>query len=204
MTKKELKDSLDKIQPRESLVNETIVQMRACKARGTRRFSLSHYSQGVRLASAMCTLALVFCFGFAVAKQSPNLPKERTLADLTVVTAPTDGVTTHIYESECAGYLLINGNIAGISFLELNETDISKNAIHRCKIIIIAEGLVEKSDDLAVDLHQTSEKFEAEIVFYDENTMNAFFNQSTQEMLLCLVPNANDNWRIIEFAPFEK
>lgn len=205
MTKRELKNSLSKIQPREDLVNDTIVKMRQHKADNRRRFTTPRYSQGMRLASAICTLTLVFCFGFAVAKQSPDLSKARTLADLAVVTAPTDSVTTHILEPACAnGYILINGNVSSFSFLELTQADKDNNATHRCKVIITAEGLVEKSDELSVDLHKTSEEFEAEIVFYEESIMDAFIDQSTQEMLLCLAPTANGNWSIIEFAPFEK
>ena len=205
MTKKELKQSFSKIQPSEALVNETIAQMRACKVREHRRISLPRYSQGLRLAGAVCTLALVFSLGFATAKVNPNIPQERTLADLHIVNTMTVRVPTPTLGTECAnGYLLINGNISSLNFLELTEADIDNKIIHRCKVIINAEGLIKKSNELTVDLHQTSEKIEAEIVFRDESTMNAFFHQSTQEMLLCLVPGANNNWSIIDFSPFEK
>ena len=205
MTKSELKNSLGRIQPRETLVNETIVQMRAYKTNRSRRFSWANPSQGFRLAGAICALALVFWFGFAVAKQPLNPPTERTLADLTVVAANTDEATTPIFGSEYAnGYITIKGDISSLSFMELTETDITDKAIHRCKIVIHANGLIEKSNELAVDLNRTSETFEAEVVFYDEGTMNAFFNQSTQEMLLCLSPDASGNWNIIAFAPVEK
>ena len=205
MTKKELNQAFSKIQPREDLINDTIIKAREQKVRGSRRSSLPTFSQGMRLASAVCAFALVFCFGFTVAKQSAGTPAERTLADLAVVASHTDTIPAATMATECTdGYILINGKISGLSFISLTEDDISNNALYRCKTIINAVGLVEKSDELAVDLHQTSENFEAEIVFYDEVTMNNFFNQSTQEMLLCLAPDTNGQWDIVAFDIFEK
>jgi hypothetical protein len=205
MTKKELQNSLDKIQPREDLVNKTIMQMKEHKAREGRRFSLPRYSQGMRLAGALCAFALVFSFGFAMAKQNHGVPAERTLADLAAVAAETIGTSNPVFEAKYTdGYILVNGNIASLSFIALTEDDISSNAVHRCKVIVNAEKLVEISNELSVDLNQTRESFEAEIVFYDESTMNAFFNQSMHEMLLCLVPDANGNWTVSEFSHPEK
>jgi hypothetical protein len=34
--------------------------------------------------------------------------------------------------------------------------------------------------------------------------MNAFFDQSTSDMILRLVPDDDGSWSIVEFAPFEK
>ena len=159
----------------------------------------------MRLASTACAFALVFCIGFAVAKQNLGAPNARTLADLTVVGVSAYG-EEHLpsaYESE-NDFILINGSIESICFVELERADKENGAIRHCKVSITAKDLVEKSSQLSVDLHNTEEAFEADIIFYDDDTMNAFFDQSTENMLLCLVPIDNGSWNIIDFAPAEK
>ena len=102
------------------------------------------------------------------------------------------------------GYILINGSIDSMSFIGLTDNDVQANAVRRCKVSITANGLVERSESLSVDLNKSSAVVEAEIVFYDNDVMNAFFDQSTGEMLIRLTPDENGNWSIVEFAPFEK
>ena len=67
-----------------------------------------------------------------------------------------------------------------------------------------ARGIIEKSENLKADLNKTTEIFEADVVFYDNDVMNAFFDQSTSDMILRLVPDDDGSWSIVEFAPFEK
>ena len=205
MKKNELKASLGKIQPREELVSATISAVREQKERQERRFVLPSYSFGMRLAGAVCAFALVFCIGFIAAKQNVNTPDARTLGQLEQTEATTDGVSMLSLEGEYEnGYILINGSIDSMSFIGLTDNDVQANAVRRCKVSITANGLVERSESLSVDLNKSSAVVEAEIVFYDNDVMNAFFDQSTGEMLIRLTPDENGNWSIVEFAPFEK
>ncbi len=205
MKKSDLKNSIGRIRPREQLIKDTVDKVEAYKERKERRFAFLSYSPGMKLASTACAFALVFCIGFAVAKQNLGTPDARTLADLTVVGVSAYG-EEHLpsaYESE-NDCILINGSIESICFVELERADKENGAIRHCKVSITAKDLVEKSDKLSVDLHNTEEEFEADIVFYDADTMNDFFDQSTNDMLLCLVPGDNGSWNIVEFLPAEK
>ena len=125
MTKKELNQAFSKIQPREDLINDTIIKAREQKVRGSRRFSLPAFSQGMRLASAVCAFALVFCIGFTAAKQTPSMPTERTLADLNVIATAATNIPTPTMATDCAnGYIVVNGNISSLSFETLTEEEI--------------------------------------------------------------------------------
>lgn len=205
MKKNELKASLGKIRPREELVSATLNAVREQKERQERRFVLPSYSFGMRLAGAVCAFALVFCIGFIAARQNINTPDARTLAQLEHTEATSDSVSMFAFENEYEnGYILINGNVDSMTFIELAESDKENGALRRCKVSVNANGLIEKSDNLIVDLNKSSAVFDAEIVFYDNEVMNMFFDQTTGEMFIRLTPDENGNWSIVEFAPFEK
>ena len=202
---KELRDSFDRIRPREELISSTVARVEEYKARRERRFAWLYGSFGMRLAGALCAFALMFTIGFSVARQMTDTPSERTLADLSGGISNADGVISLSSAREFEnGYIVINGMIEGISFTDLKESDAQSGAIRRCKISVTAEALVEISDTLTVDLHNTNEAFVAEMVFYDDASMNAFFDQSTNMMMLCLTPDGSGNWTIVEFASAEK
>ncbi len=212
MKKNDLKNSLGRIRPREELISSTIEKVAEQKERQQRRFFLPSYSFGMRLAGAVCAFVLVFFMGMGIAKLDGNVsggevntPVVRTLGELAVTDASTDGAAMLVFEREYQnGYILINGSVDSISFVGLTDADREDGAIRRCKVTVTASGLIEKSDDLNVDLNKTNETFEADVVFYDNDIMDAFFDQSTDKMILRLTPDDNGNWSIVEFAPFEK
>ena len=213
MKKNDLKASLGQIRPREELISSTIKKVAEQKERQERRFFLPSYSFGMRLAGAVCALVFVFFMGMGIARLDANVaggndvntPGARTLAELAVTEASTDGATMLSFEKEYEnGYIIINGNVDSISFVELTDADKEYGAIRRCRVTVTANGLIEKSSNLNVDLNKASATFEADVVFCDNDLMDAFFDQSTGEMILRLTPDENGAWNVVEFAPLEK
>ena len=212
MKKNDLKASIGRIRPREELISSTINKVAEQKERQQRRFFLPFYSFGMRLAGAVCAFVLVFFMGMGIARldgnaggNDVNTPAVRTLAELAVTEASTDGAAMLVFEREFEnGYIVINGNIDNISFVSLTDAEKADGVTRRCKVTITADGLIEKSDDLKVDLEKTNETFEADVAFYDNDILNTFIDQSTGEMIIRLTPDDNGNWSIVEFAPFEK
>lgn len=212
MKKNDLKASLGRIRPREELICSTINKVAEQKERQQRRFFLPSYSFGMRLAGAVCAFVLVFFMGMGIARldgnaggNDVNTPALRTLAELAVTEASTDGAAMLVFEHEFEnGYIVIKGNIDNISFVSLTDAEKADGVARHCKVTITADGLIEKSDDLKVDLENTNETFEADVVFYDNDILNTFIDQSTGEMIIRLTPDDNNNWSIVEFAPFEK
>ena len=205
MKKNDLKASLGRIRPREELVSSTIMKVAEQKRRQERRFTLPSYSFGLRVAGAVCAFAIVFCIGFIAARQNINQPDVRTLGQLDATEATTDGISMlSVHGEHENGYILINGSINSMIFNDLTASDVEDGAVRRCKVTVEARGIIEKSENLKADLNKTTEIFEADVVFYDNDVMNAFFDQITSDMILRLVPTDNGSWSIVEFAPFEK
>ena len=201
----DLKASLDKIQPREELIRSTLAKAAKQRERRERRFILPSYSQSMRLAGAVCAFALVFCIGFIAARQDFIPVNSRTLGQLEITDAVSNSVSTLSLDDELEnGWIVLNGNISSMYFVELTSADESDGAIRRCKISISANGLIEHSDELSVDLDKADAEFEADLIFYDNDIMNSFFDQSTGEMIFKLTPDNDGNWCIVEFAPFQK
>lgn len=211
MRKNDLKKSLGRIQPREELVQTTLNKVNEQKDRQSRCSFNPSYSFNVRLVGALCVLVLMIGIGFVAARQmqSPDVsnPASRTLGQLATTEAGTDSaniVNFTSYDEYENGWIVINGKIESLSFTELSESDKANGAIRSCKVKITAHGLVDQSDNLTADLNKTSAEFEADVVFYNSDIMNRFFDQSTDEMIIRLTPGDDGNWSIIDFKPFEK
>ena len=205
MKKNDLKASLGRIRPREELINSTLANIAEQKERQQRRVFVPSYSFNMRLAGAVCALLLVFGLGFVIARQEINKPDVRTLGQLEQTEAITDGISMLSLDDELEnGWILIKGNINSMIFADLTSADAENGAIRRCKVNITANGLIERSETLSVDLDKSSADFEADVVFYDNDAMNTFFDLSTGEMIFRLTPGDDGAWIIIEFSSFEK
>lgn len=205
MKKNQLKRELGRIRPREELVNSTIAKVNAQKEREERKIFSPIFLKGMKLAGALCAFVLVFCIGFAVASQ-PNVadPAKRTIGDLEATEAATSGISTLSFEDELPnGWILVNGEVISLNFAELTDADKAEDAVRRCKVNLNITGLIDQSEEISVDLKKASAEVEANIVFYDADVMESFFNHSTSEMILRLTPDDN-GWTIVEFAAFEK
>ena len=202
MKKHELKASLGRVRAREELVASTMAAVAKQKERSEKRFTLPSYSQGLRFAGALCALAWVFCIGFVAARQDWSRPEQSTLGQLEVAEMTMAEVAAFAFENEQNNdYVLLGGRVESIRFAELTEDDVNNDVVKKCKVTVSASKLVDISDDLSVDLNKTGTTFESDIVFYDHETMDYFFDLSIGEMILRLVPDENGNWSITDFAP---
>lgn len=196
--------SLDKVRPSEELIRSTIVKIDDHKRRKSRGH-IHSITFGTRLVGALCSLALVFCIGFAVARQTHATPDMRTIGQLES-TAPAADAHLPTPSSDTKlpnGWILVSGSINNLHFDELTDSDTENHVIRRCKVNITADGLIAKSSSVSVDLNKTEACFDASVLFYSEDAMDSFFDQSTAKMIFCLTPDESGEWIIIDFEPFE-
>lgn len=206
MRRNELKAALGRVRAREELVASTIAAVEVQKKRQEKRYALpSYYSFGLRLAGAACAFVLVFCVGFMAAGQDFDRLDRKTLGQLAPGDMTAEGEVAFALEGECEnGYVLLQGSVDSMSFVELTDEDAQNGILKKCKVVVSANELIERSEDLSVDLNKTDATFESYIVFCDHDAMNAFFDQSTEEMLLRVTPDQQGGWEIVNFAPLKK
>ena len=206
MKKNDLRASLDKIKPREELICSTIEKINDKKRAREARFNLQGFSFSTRLVGALCSLALVFCIGFAVAKQN-TVPATRTIGQLEATTPMTDNnsLPSPLSSLELSrGWILVSGEINNLSFDSLTDADLQSGVLRRCKVNLTADGLIARSNDISADLNKTDSCLDATVLFYSEEKTNSFFDMSTSKMIFCLTPDESGEWIIVDFEPFEK
>ena len=208
MKKSDLRASFDKIKPREELISSTIEKINEKKRKRDTRFVLPSFSFNPRLVGALCSLAIVFCIGFAVATQSiAPAPAARTIGQLETTANTTDATSLPAPSAGLDlphGWILVSGEINNLSFDPLTDADIQGGVIRRCNVNLTADGLIARSDDLSADLDKTDSCLDATVLFYSDEKTNGFFDMSTSKMIFCLTPGENGKWIIVDFEPFEK
>lgn len=209
MKKDQLKRELGRIRPREELITSTIAKVNTQKEKKERSIFSPIFSKGVRIASALCAFALVFCIGFAVARQENNAlhtdnPQTR------LVELDTDEITSgeiamfDLAEEYENGWILISGNADSMSFTEISAEDKESGAIRTCNVSITASGLLDSSDVISVDIEEISVEINASVTFYDHSILESFLDMSCADMIFKLTPDGEGGWIIVDFAPLEK
>jgi hypothetical protein len=208
MKKERLKREIGLIRPREELITSTIAKVNLEKAKKEDRkaiFSPS-FNKGVRLAGAFCAFVLVFCVGFAVAKQ--NTPEFVAPApDVKLIGLETEGLDAEsiasldLAESFENGWILISGQTDSLKFFELTQDEKECGALRGCNAEITATGLLDRSESLSVDIDEISATISASAVFYDHDILESFLDMSCSEMILRLTPDGEGGWMIVDFAP---
>lgn len=206
MKKTDLLRSLDRIQPSEELIRSTIVKIDDHKRRASRKGFQKNLSFATRLVGALCSLALVFSIGFAVAMQN-TAPDTRTIGQLggTAPSTASTTLTSPLEDLELPrGWILVSGQINNLSFDTLTDADAQSGILRRCKVNLTADALIARSSDIAVDLNKTASCLDAFILFNSDDKMNSFFDMSISEMIFCLTPGESGEWIIVDFELFEK
>lgn len=210
MKKNELRSALGKIQPREELILSTIAKVREQKRKEEKTIFSPLFARGVKLAGALCAFVLVFCIGFAAARQGivnkeTNSQVGKSLLELETDEKITGGITSFDLEEETKnGWIMISGRVDSLNFLEPSVEEKENGVIRACNVKISATGLLDRSDDLNVDLEKISADLEAAAVFYDHALLESFLDMSYTDMLFRLTPNENDGWIILDFAALEQ
>ncbi len=215
MKKEELKASLDKIQPREELVDLTLARIHEQKNRARRRaehrewFSPSTVSgMGMRLAGAACAFALVFSIGFTVARLGTDDPTAPPAPDVRLAgTLDTDQVAGN-YDMNVAAYsmpeeewIVVRGNTASIQFCDLTEEQSAMGALAGGKVTIAVESIEGRSDEFSRATIST--ELVADVLFYDTDSLNLLVNASETDLLIRLIPTEEDGWEIHDYFPAE-
>ena len=204
MKKDELKSSLGRIRPREELVSATLVKMREQREREERKQQLftPAYAKGLRLAGAFCAFALVFCIGFVVARQSTidpvsglENPDSRVSGELDTSNVNNAGLNVAMLPAEETGeWIVVQGNVESIRFESLTEEDSAMGAIARATLSVTVHNVVSASDELSRKTIRTD--IEVSALFYDNDSLNALVNATEQDVLIRLVPVADDGWEL--------
>ena len=204
MKKDELKSSLGRIQPREELVSATLVKMREQRERDERRsqFFTPAYAKGLRLAGAFCAFALVFCIGFVVARQSAldpttglDNPDSRLSGELDTGNVDNSGLSVAMLPAEeTTEWIVVQGNVESISFESLTDEDSAKGAIARASLTLTVKNVVSASEELSRKTIRTDIRVSA--LFYDNESLNALVNATEQDVLIRLIPVADDGWEL--------
>ncbi len=201
MKKKELKAALGRIQPREELVSETLAKMRKEKERREERRSFSPaFSRGMRLASALCAFALVFCIGFVVARQgvtTPASPDGRSVVELDTSNVHTPGVASYTLEGDQAGdWLIVKGSVNSLRFADVESEDAEAGALYRGLVSLTVTQIEGKSEEFPLETIMS--ELEADILFYDTETLNFYMDIISEEMSFRLIYDDDGNWRIAD------
>lgn len=204
MKKDDLKSSLGRIQPREELVNATLAKMRAQRVREEERraFFTPAYAKGLRLAGAFCAFALVFCIGFVVARQSAldpvtglKNPDSRVSGELDTSGVNSSGLNVAMLPAQETGeWIVVQGNVESILFESMTEEDSAMGAIARATLSVSVREVVSASDELSRKTIRTD--IDVSALFYDNESLNALVNATEQDVLIRLVPVADDGWEL--------
>ena len=204
MKKDELKSSLGRIRPREELVSATLVKMREQREREERKQQLftPAYAKGLRLAGAFCAFALVFCIGFVVARQSTfdpvsglENPDSRVSGELDTGNVDNSGLSVAMLPAEeTTEWIVVQGNVESISFESLTDEDSAKGAIARASLTLTVKNVVSASEELSRKTIRTDIRVSA--LFYDNESLNALVNATEQDVLIRLIPVADDGWEL--------
>ena len=204
MKKDDLKSSLGRIRPREELVSATLVKMREQREREERKQQLftPAYAKCLRLAGAFCAFALVFCIGFVVARQSTfdpvsglENPDSRVSGELDTGNVDNSGLSVAMLPAEeTTEWIVVQGNVESISFESLTDEDSAKGAIARASLTLTVKNVVSASEELSRKTIRTDIRVSA--LFYDNESLNALVNATEQDVLIRLIPVADDGWEL--------
>ena len=199
MKKDDLRASFGKIRPREELINETLVKMKKEKERKEQRYVFTPaFSKGMRLAGALCAFALVFCIGFVVARQSatPVIEGRRGAIELdTGNVANVPGVASYNLEGETDGnYLIVNGKINSLTFSGVGEEDVDNGVLYRVFADLTISNIEFKSENFP--LETVMSELEAEILFYDAESLHYYYDIVSEEMTYRLTYDEEKGWEI--------
>ncbi|MBQ8407424.1 MAG: hypothetical protein IJY39_01025 [Clostridia bacterium] len=210
MKKEDLKSTLGKIKPREELVNSTLVKMKEQREKEWRRETrvTPVYARSLRVAGAFCAFAIVFCLGFFAARQSdalvtePDSPEIRLSGELDTDNVSNPGINIASYGlDEETEWIIVNGRIDSMQFGALDEQDEADGVVSRAIVSVSVSDVVNRSEELSRDKINT--EIEADVLFYDTESLNAFVNSMSGELLIKLVPVAENGWEIADFSPVE-
>lgn len=216
MKKEELKSSLDRIQPREELVNATLAKIHEQKARQIlqdtqkKSFFSPGFNRGLRVAGAVCTFALVFSIGFAMAKlggmdpvASPadNSPHMARTLDTTDVVNNTDlniAMYTGLDEEE---WIAVRGNVSALRFRDLTEEQSAMGAIACADVTISIKNIEARSE--VFSRGTINSEITATVLLYDTETINTLVDASEADLLVRLMPTENEGWDIMDLYSME-
>jgi len=202
MKKKDLKAALGRIQPREELVSMTLAKMKNEKEKREERRSFTPmFSRGMRLAGALCAFALVFCIGFLVARQgidNPVVPDGRSVVELdTSNVANNPNIASYGLEGDEEGeYLIVTGSIDSLRFADVDISDAEAGVLYRAIVDLSITQIEGRSDNFP--LETILSEIEADILFYDTETLNFYMGITSEEMTYRLTYDEENGWRIAD------
>ena len=206
MKKDDLKASLGRIKPREELVNSTLMKMREEREKEFRRETrfTPAYARGLRVAGAFCAFALVFCLGFFAARQGfmPEIDNGQDARAAELDTYETAGADVAMFSlGDEQEWIVVRGNVFSFNFEELGESDRDSGVVSRASVQFDVVEVENRSDNLTRETISTI--IETDVLFYDNDSLNAFVNLMRDEMLFKLVPTGETGWEVEDFSAIQ-
>lgn len=212
MKKEDLRASLDRIRPREELIASTLTQMADVRRHEAEKkekfvFATPAFSRSVRLAGAFCAFALVFCIGFVVARQSnldpvgnqPTPVDSRVGGELDTSNVNNPNLALFTIEDQDEGeWIVVRGSVKSFKFADLTDEDEANGVLYRCIVDLYADSVENRSESFP---HASiSKELTANMVFYDNESLNALIDPSNDSILFRLVPGENEEWTVTDFT----
>ncbi len=208
MKKEDLKSTLGKIRPRESLVDYTIAKMHMEKEKQERQsavfFPSFMYNKGVKLAGAFCVFALIvgICLtalngGFIAPNDTYAAP---TLSDKVMARSPDiEPATYSLFDDEGKGWILASGhfNKCVYTFDREKYPELAGALV----ITFSVSELHSYSDTLSVDIKKTPADIIVCADFGDAEYADEFIQTMTDlTMIIRATPNDDGSWTLLGYS----
>jgi AraC-like DNA-binding protein len=95
---------------------------------------------------------------------------------------------------ETGEWIVVQGNVESILFESMTEGDSAMGAIARATLSVSVREVVSASDELSRKTIRTD--IDVSALFYDNESLNALVNATEQDVLIRLVPVADDGWEL--------
>ncbi len=207
MKKEDIRSALERIRPKEELVDRTLANMRIAKEKQKRQremvFPLPMFNKGARLAGAFCVLLLIVGVCIATVNSGlinpSNTASQPTLADMIKVkTSDMEPAGYSFFDDNGNGWILATG-----TFKEcLDKGNSTENSELDGVVIMLfsVTELNEYSDTLSVDIKKTSADITVCADLGDSESAEEFANMLNTPMLIRATPNNDGTWILLDYS----
>jgi hypothetical protein len=213
MKKEDLKASLGKIKPREELIASTIAKIDELREREERRSWLASpvFYMGLRVAGACCAIALAVAIGISAI--NGNKPETvdpsvvRTLAEIDTSGNDASNINISAFsldDDATNGWIIASGNVDSFAFGEISDSEKASGVVGKGIVQFSADNVLERSKELSVDMSATGTALSASVLFYDEESLNAFVGLVSCKAILRITPEENGTWTVLDFIEYSE
>jgi len=224
MKKEDIKIALNKITPREELIESTLERMAEKEEKQSIFSFFSQNSFSYRLATAVCSLILVVGIGFALGRtytpsditdNSIVDPQERIIAHEGTSSEAASPSIAMVDDTQAliaaassfdSDWVVVNGCMDAYYFLPLTESDSEASIAYRCIVNISSIEIADYSLSSEIKIPESGDSISAEICFNSQSTMQTFVNAMNSKINLHLIANPEGSdtaWQIMHYVIYK-